>query len=94
MEVSLGFLRPSLKETLAFNRLRSVGEEEEAEVEGTYQIRYLLFFFYLSFTFLYCFSFVFQFSSVDYRTLITLLRRDSDAPLTGFLLLCLANTTK
>ena len=41
-----------------FNRLRSVGEEEEAEVVGTYQIRFLLFSFYLSLVFLSCVSFV------------------------------------
>ena len=43
VEVSRGFLRPSLEETLAFNRWRSVGEEEEAEVVGTCQIRFLMF---------------------------------------------------
>ena len=43
---------------MAFNRSRSVGEEERAEVVGTYQIRSLLFFFCLSFVFLSCFSFV------------------------------------
>ena len=58
MEVSWGFLRPSLEETLAFNRSRSVGDEEEAEVVGTYQIRFLLFFFCLSFVLLSCFTFV------------------------------------
>ena len=45
VEVSRGFLRPSLEETLAFNRWRSVGEEEEAEVVGTYRVRFLLSFF-------------------------------------------------
>ena len=44
---------------MAFNRSRSVGEEEKEEVVGTYQIRFLLFFFCLSFVFfLSCFSFV------------------------------------
>ena len=43
---------------MGFNRSRSVGEEEEAEVVGTYQIPFLLFFFCLSFVFLSCFSFV------------------------------------
>ena len=43
---------------MAFNRSRSVGEEEEAEVVGTYLTRFLLFFFCLSFVFLSCFSFV------------------------------------
>ena len=43
---------------MAFNRSRSVGEEEEAEVVGTYPIRFLLFFFCFSFVFLSCFSFV------------------------------------
>ena len=36
VEVSSSFLRPSLEETLVFNCSRSVGEEEEAEVVGTY----------------------------------------------------------
>ena len=41
-----------------FNRSRSVGEEEEAEVVRTYQIPFLLFFFCFSFVFLSSFSFV------------------------------------
>ena len=48
----------TLGETLAFNRLSSVKEEEEAEVVGAYQIRFLLFFFCFSFVFLLCVSFV------------------------------------
>ena len=55
MEVSWGFLRRSLKETLAFNCLRSVGEEEETVVVGTYWIPFLLSSFCLSFVFLSCF---------------------------------------
>ena len=43
---------------MAFNRSRSVGEEEKEEVVVTYQIRFLLFFFCFSFVFLSCFSFV------------------------------------
>ena len=43
---------------MAFNRSRSVGEKEEAEVVGSYQIRFLLLFFCLSFVFLSCFSFI------------------------------------
>ena len=43
---------------MAFNRSRLVGEEEQEEGVGTYQIRFLLFFFCLSFVFLSCFSFV------------------------------------
>ena len=43
---------------MAFNRSRLVGEEEEAEVVGTYQIWFLLFSFCLSFVFFSCFSFV------------------------------------
>ena len=65
VEVSGGFLRPSLEETLAFNRSRLVGEEEEAGVVGTCQIRFLMFFLCLPFVFLllytlicFCFSFV------------------------------------
>ena len=65
VEVSGGFLRPSLEETLAFNRSRSVGEEEEAGVVGTCQIRFLMFSPCLPFVFLllyilicFCFSFV------------------------------------
>ena len=64
-EVSGGFLRPSLEETLAFNRSRSVGEEKQAGVEGFCRIRFLLFSFCLPFVFLlfytlicFCFSFV------------------------------------
>ena len=37
-EVRRGFLKPSLEETLAFDRSRSVEEEEVAEVVGSYQI--------------------------------------------------------
>ena len=65
MEVSGGFLKPSLEETLAFNRSRSVGEEEVAVVLGTCQIRFLVFSLCLPFVFLllytlicFCFSFV------------------------------------
>ena len=77
-----------------FNRLRSVGEDEEAEVVGTYQIRFLLFFFcYFCFSFLFFFC-RFPLSSLDLRTLITLLCGDASAPLTGFLLLRLAPVTK
>ena len=55
-------------------------------------------FFCLSFVFLY-FSFLFflchfPLSSLDFRTLITLLCGDASAPLTGFLLLHLAHVTK
>ena len=64
-EVSGGFLRPSLEETLAFNCSRSVGEEEEVGVEGSCRIRFLLFSFCLPFVFLlfytlvcFCVSFV------------------------------------
>ena len=63
VEVSGGFLRPSLEETLTSNHSRSVREEEEAEVVGIYRIQFLLSFFCLSFVFLSCFpllrSFVF-----------------------------------
>ena len=51
-EVSRGSLRPSLEETLAFNRSKSVGEEEVAGVVGSCQIRFLLSSFCLSFVFL------------------------------------------
>ena len=61
VEVSWGFLRPSVEETLAFNRLRSVGEEEEARAVGTYQIGFLLSSFCLSFVFLACVSYVLAF---------------------------------
>ena len=47
-EESSGFLRPSLEETLAFNRSRSVGEDEVAGVVGFRQIRFLMFSFCLS----------------------------------------------
>ena len=77
-----------------FNRSRSVGEDEEAEVVGTYQIRFLLFFFsYFCFSFLFFFC-RFPLSFLDFRTLITLLCGDASAPLTGFLLLRLAPVTK
>ena len=94
MEVSRSFLRPSLEETLAFNRSRSVGEEEEAEVVETYQIRFLLFFFclfFFSFLFFFC---RFPLPSLDFHTLITLLCGDTSAPLTGFLLLRLGPVAK
>ena len=42
-EVSRGFLRPSIEETLASNRSRSVGEEEQEGVVGSCRIRFLLF---------------------------------------------------
>ena len=94
VEVSWGFLRPSLEGTLAFNRSRSVGEEEEAEVVGTYQIRFLLSSFcFLLFFFLF-FLCRFPLSSLDFRTLVTLLSGDASAPLTRFLLLCLAHVAK
>ena len=51
-EVSRGFLRPSLEDTLAFNRSRSVGEEEVAGVVGSCQIRFLMSSVCLSFVFL------------------------------------------
>ena len=50
-EISEGFLRPSLQETVAFNRSILVREEEEAVVVGSCQIRFLMF--------VFCFSFVF-----------------------------------
>ena len=59
----LRFPKTIPRETLAFNRSRSVGEEEQMEVVGTYRIRFLLSFFCLSFVFISCFllslSFVF-----------------------------------
>ena len=61
MEGSCGFPKPFLEEILAFNRLRSVGEEEEAEVVETYQILFLLSSFCLCFVFLYCVSFALSF---------------------------------
>ena len=42
-EVSGGFLRPSLEETLAYNRSISVREEEKGGVVGSSQIRFLMF---------------------------------------------------
>ena len=94
-EMSCGFLRPSLEETLAFNRSRSVAEEEEAGVQGTYHVRFLLFSFCLSCVFFCCFSFCrFPLSSLDFRMLVTLLCGDASAPLTGFLLLRLAPVAK
>ena len=61
---------------------------------GTYQIRFLCFsFVLLLFFFLVCFC-RFPLSSLDFRTLITLLCGDASAPLTGFLLLQLAPVAK
>ena len=60
-EVSRGFLRPSLEETLAFNRSRSVGEEKEVGIEGSCRIRFPLFSFCLPFVF---FCFIHSFVSV------------------------------
>ena len=64
-EVSRGFLRPSLEETLAYNRSRSVGEEDTDSVMGSCRIRFLMFSFCLPFVFLlfyklicFCFAFV------------------------------------
>ena len=64
-EVSGGFLRPSLEETLAYNRSISFGEEEKGGVVGSSRIRFLMFSFCLPFVFLlfytlicFCFSFV------------------------------------
>ena len=64
-EVSRGFLRPSLEETLAYNRSRSVGEEEKEGVVGSCRIRFLMFSICLPFVFplfytliCFCFSFV------------------------------------
>ena len=50
-EVSRGFLRPSLEETLAYNRSRSVGEEEKEGVVGSCRIQFLMFFICLRFVF-------------------------------------------
>ena len=64
-EVSRGFLRPSLRETLAFNRSRSVGEEEVVEVVVSCPIRFLIFSFGLSFVFLLFYTLIcFYFSFV------------------------------
>ena len=64
-EVSRGFLRPSLEEILAYNRSRSVGEEEKERVVGSCRIQFLMFFICLRFVFPlfytligFCFSFV------------------------------------
>ena len=57
-EVSGGFLRPSLEETLAYNRSISVGEEEKGGVVGSYRIRFLMFSFYLSFVFLLLYTLI------------------------------------
>ena len=58
MGLSSGFLRPSLEETLAFNYLKSVRKEEEADFLEPYQIWFLLFFFCLVFVFPVYLSFV------------------------------------
>ena len=64
-EVSRGFLRPSIEETLAYNRSRSVGEEDTDSVIGSCRIQFLMFSFCLPFVFLlfctlicFCFAFV------------------------------------
>ena len=65
---------------------------------GTYQIRFLLFFFCFSFVFLLFFFLVFfcrfPLSFLDFHRLVTLLCGDASAPLTGFLLVRLAPVTK
>ena len=64
-EVSRVFLRPSLEETVASNRSRSVGEEEEEGVVGFCRIRFLLFLFCLPFVFPLSYTFIcFYFSFV------------------------------
>ena len=63
--VSRGFLRPSLEERLAFNRSRSVGEEEVVGVVGSYHVRFLMSSFCLSFVFLLFYTLIcFYFSVV------------------------------
>ena len=62
--MSGGFLRPSLEETLAYNRSISVGEEEKGGVVGSFRIWFLMFSFCLPFVFLLfytliCFGFSF-----------------------------------
>ena len=57
-EVRRGFLRPSLEETLAFERSRSVGEQKLAEVVGSCQIWFLMSFFCLSFIFLLFYTYI------------------------------------
>ena len=64
-EVSGGFLRPSVEEKLAFNRSRSVGEEEVVEVVGSCRIWFLMSSFCLSFVFLLFYTLIcFYFSFV------------------------------
>ena len=75
---------------MAFNRLRSVGEEEKEEVVGTYQIRFLSFLFCFLLFFFLVFFCRFPLSFLDFHTLVTLLCGDASASLTGFLLLRLA----
>ena len=70
-----------------FNHSRLVGEEEEAEAVGTYHIRFLLTLFCFSFVCLCLFLCCFVLSSLDFRTLVTLLCGDAGALFTGFLLL-------
>ena len=57
-EVSRGLLKPSLEETLSFNRSRSVREEEEAEVVGSCQVQFLMFSFCPFFVFHYFYTFI------------------------------------
>ena len=61
---------------------------------GTYQIQFLLFSFVFLLFFFLVFFCRFPLSSLVFHTLITLLRGDASAPLTGFLLLRLAPVTK
>ena len=79
---------------MAFNRSRSVGEEKEAVVVRTYQIRFLLSFFVFALFFLLVCLLYFLLSSLDFRTLVTFICADASAPLTGFLLLRLAPVAK
>ena len=79
---------------MAFNRSRSVGEEKEAEVVGTYRIRFLLSSFCLYFVFLLVFFCRFSLSSLDFRMHLKLQCGEASAPLTGFLLSQLASVAK
>ena len=81
---------------MAFNRSRSVGEEQEAGVEGTFQIQFLLSFLCFSFVFLYGFflCLFFCLPLIIARSLLCLLCGDAGALFTGFLLLRLAYVAK
>ena len=67
---------------MAFNHSKLVVEEEEAEVGGTCQIWFLLFFFCFSVVFVIVFPCWVLMSFLDFRMLVTFVCGDAGAPYT------------